>query len=295
MALVKHSRSSCCCCFFGSQLGDGWLGDSPNHRQQWSSAGLCRPTTVTDLWHLLWPQHPHGQWGPAVGTSWNSHHQKRVTALAFLTIPVVTPSSPTRRWQEGRREICFCSGPRPGWDLHVGSSPSCSSRRLSGPHGRSSASPSHWNLHPVCLCYHEPRVGSSQRLLNEEIDDTDSSLVLDQNHFIAQVNTFYTSTIVTRAISSGLVALWMPVHGCCSPGSFAAGCVKTAYLLRTAKGGKRCADPSGSWESAVLSQVTRFPTSAPFLFSQTLLMIRADIIRPSAFYDFLRGPHKLQY
>jgi len=77
-------------------------------------------------------------------------------------------------------------------------------------------------------------------------DFTNPNLVLDQNHFIAQVNTFYTSTIVTRAISFGLVALRMTVHGCCFPGSFAAGCVKTAYLLRTAKGGKRCADPSGS-------------------------------------------------
>jgi len=56
------------------------------------------------------------------------------------------------------------------------------------------------------------------------------------------------------------VALQMPVHGCCFPGSFAAGCVKTAYLMRTEKGGTGCADPSGSGDSAVLFQVIQFPT-----------------------------------
>ena len=30
-------------------------------------------------------------------------------------------------------------------------------------------------------------------------DFTDPNLVLDQNHFIAQMNTLYTNTIVTRA------------------------------------------------------------------------------------------------
>jgi len=41
------------------------------------------------------------------------------------------------------------------------------------------------------------------------------------------------------------VTLQIPVHGCCIPGYFAAGCVKTAYLMGTTKEGTGCADPSG--------------------------------------------------
>jgi len=77
-------------------------------------------------------------------------------------------------------------------------------------------------------------------------DFTDPNLVLDQNPFIAQVNTLYTNTKVTRANQ-----LW--IRGFVNASSqllfsriFAAGCVKTADLLRTVKGGTGRADPSGS-------------------------------------------------
>jgi len=36
-------------------------------------------------------------------------------------------------------------------------------------------------------------------------------------------------------ISFGFVALRMPVHGCCFPGPFAAGCVKTVYLVEQSR------------------------------------------------------------
>ena len=102
-ALGRHGRS--CCRLCGSLPGTGGQGDlpthPPTHRQQCSFARLSCPTTaVTDLWHILCPQHPHEQRGPAAGTSCNSRDRERVILLGFLMIPVVARSPPTPWWQE---------------------------------------------------------------------------------------------------------------------------------------------------------------------------------------------------
>ena len=67
--------------------------------------------------------------------------------------------------------------------------------------------------------------------------------MLDQNSFIAQVNALYTNTMITRANHLWICAFVDASSQLLFPTIFAAACVKTAYLIQTAKGGTGCSDP----------------------------------------------------